>query len=68
MSDEEVEVKNEVEDYVDDLEETTVLSEVSHVEDPDYVPSDVDLLPKKKDKKEKKKQRGDSKGKKRKSG
>lgn len=59
-----MEEKDDVENYVDDLEEEETL-EIG--EDPDYLPSDGEAS-KKKDKKDKKKPKGDSKSKKKKSG
>ncbi|XP_042226418.1 uncharacterized protein LOC121869233 isoform X2 [Homarus americanus] len=68
MSEDEIEPKEELDDYMDDLEEETpVLRDIVRAEDPDYVPCEVDPLLKKKDKKERKRTRSEAKGKKRKS-
>ncbi|XP_068218788.1 PHD finger protein 20-like protein 1 isoform X2 [Palaemon carinicauda] len=66
-SDEDLDIKQEVDDYVDDLaeeEDTPVIG--FQGEDPDYFPGEAELL-KKKEKKEKKKTKSDIKTKKRKS-
>nr|XP_045620877.1 uncharacterized protein LOC123772060 isoform X3 [Procambarus clarkii] len=66
-SEDELDIKEEIDDYVDDLEEDTPLVRDVEPEDPDYVPCEGEIVQKKKDRKEKRKTRGDSKGKKRKS-
>ncbi|XP_071538942.1 uncharacterized protein [Panulirus ornatus] len=68
LSEDETEVKEEITDYIDDLEEEgPVLGDVVHAEDPDYVPCEGELSQKRKDRRERRKTRGDSKTKKRKS-
>lgn len=64
-----MEPKEEINDYVDDLEEEAPEPrEVVHAEDPDYVPCEGEQPQKRKDRRERRKTRGDSKTKKRKSG
>ncbi|XP_069942887.1 serine-rich adhesin for platelets-like isoform X3 [Cherax quadricarinatus] len=67
-SDDELDVKEEIDEYIDDLEEDTAgPQDAASTEDPDYIPCDGDLSQKKKEKKEKRKTRGgEAKGKKRK--
>lgn len=69
ISEDEIESKEEIENFVEDPEEESSLSTYGlQPEDPDYVPSEGDTSQIKKDRKERRKTRGESKGKKKKLG
>ncbi|XP_066973629.1 titin homolog isoform X2 [Macrobrachium rosenbergii] len=66
-SDDELDIKEEIDDYVDDLEEEEDTPVIGfQVEDPDYIPGEGEIL-KKKERRDRKRTRGDVKTKKRKS-
>uniref|UniRef100_A0A0P4VWL4 MBD domain-containing protein n=1 Tax=Scylla olivacea TaxID=85551 RepID=A0A0P4VWL4_SCYOL len=67
ISEDEIESKEEVEDLAEDIEVESPISTLGlQSEDPDYVPSEGEVLLMRKDRKEKRKTRGESKGKKKK--
>lgn len=68
ISEDETESRGEVEDYIDDLGESPMSIHGLQVEDPDYVPCNVDVHQTRRDRSERRITRGESKGKKKKLG